>query len=50
MKFGKYLKSKIIPEWEYYYVDYKNLKKVIKHEKDSQLFYDIIQLEFNKLN
>lgn len=50
MKFGKYIKSKIIHEWQYYYVDYKNLKKVIKHEKDSHLFYEIIQLEFNKLN
>ncbi len=30
MKYGKYIESKIKPEWKDYYIDYKGLKDLIK--------------------
>lgn len=30
MKYGKYIESKVKPEWKDYYIDYKGLKDLIK--------------------
>jgi cytidyltransferase-like protein len=40
MKFGKTLSEKTLKEWRFYAVDYKELKKVIKHSASSSEDYD----------
>jgi SPX domain protein involved in polyphosphate accumulation len=37
MKFGKWLKSHKIPEWEQSYLDYDKLKKLIAQLEDTHL-------------
>ena len=38
MKFGEYLKSQKVAEWEESYLDYDKLKKMIKQLEESKLF------------
>ena len=37
MKFGKSLAQKSLKEWRFYYVDYKEMKKVLKKARDESL-------------
>ena len=50
MKFGKYFERQVIEEWKFFYVDYKKLKYIIKNDKNSSLFYKLINNELGKLN
>ena len=50
MKFGKYYQKHKIPEWQFFYVDYKKLKKSISSEESSVVFYKTIATELKKLD
>lgn len=55
MKFGKRLKRESHVEWESYYLNYKELKKIIKNvvasgSVDCKPFFDILETELDKLN
>ena len=49
MKYDLYFKQNIIPEWEYFYVNYELLKTIIK-KKNSHKFLKIIGSELQKVN
>ena len=49
MKFGEYLKNNIIKEWEFFYVNYEQLKKEISKD-DVDSYNLIIDIEIYKLN
>ncbi len=38
MKFGEYLKSQKVPDWQQSYLDYDKLKKMISELEESKLF------------
>ena len=41
MKYGEYLKSQKIPEWEEAYIDYDTLKNMIKGLEEAQLLVPV---------
>lgn len=47
MKFGKTLASRILNEWKFYYVDYKELKQSLKNELGDE--DDDVQTSFDKI-
>ena len=49
MKFGEKFLEKQNPEYLEYYINYKELKKIIKKE-DSDKFMDILKINLNKIN
>ena len=49
MKFGEYLKNNIIKEWEFFYVNYEQLKREISKD-DVDSYNLIIDIEIYKLN
>ena len=49
MKFGQYLKSHMIKEWKFFYVNYEQLKKEIS-KNDTDSYNLIIDIEIYKLN
>ena len=49
MKFGEYYKKQIINEWEFFYVDYDQLKKEIS-KNDIKSYKLVIDIEIYKLN
>jgi len=49
MKFAKYLNKEIVPEWKYFYTDYKSLKALIKQE-ETQNFMTLMNSELQKVN
>jgi len=49
MIYDLYFKQNIIPEWEYFYINYSLLKSIIKNEK-SDKFLLIIESELKKIN
>ena len=49
MKFGKYYAQNKDPKFSIFYINYKKLKKILKKNNDSEVFYLILDLEIEKL-